>query len=50
MDNRKIHTTVTIDKELMDWIQNQIRRKRFRSISHAVEYCLLKDKERVEKE
>jgi len=44
----KVRTTVTIDKELMDWILEKTKEKRFASTSHAIEYALqrLKDRER----
>jgi len=36
----KIRRSVTISKELMDWIQEQIKKKRFKDVSHAIEYAL----------
>jgi Arc/MetJ-type ribon-helix-helix transcriptional regulator len=36
----KIRRSVTISKELMDWIQLEIKRKRFKDVSHAIEYAL----------
>jgi len=37
---RKRYTTVSIDAQIMDWLEGEIREKRFSSISHAVEYSL----------
>lgn len=36
----KIRRSVTIDKELMDWISEQIKCKRFKDVSHAFEYAI----------
>jgi len=32
--------SVTIDSELLEWVDEQIEEHRFASRSHAVEYCL----------
>jgi len=32
--------SVTIDEELVKWIDEQIRRRRFRNRSHALEWAL----------
>jgi Arc/MetJ-type ribon-helix-helix transcriptional regulator len=39
--------SITFDKELLAWIEKEVKRKRFASISHAVNYALqqLKDSE-----
>lgn len=37
--------SVTIDIELIHWIEEQIKKQKFRNKSHAVEYALLKLKE-----
>jgi len=37
--------SVTIDVELIKWIEQQIKKQRFRNKSHAVEYALVKLKE-----
>jgi Arc/MetJ-type ribon-helix-helix transcriptional regulator len=42
---RKIRTSIAIDQELHDWVQEMIKRKRFASASHAVEYALTHLKE-----
>jgi len=42
---RKIATSITVDKELLDWIDSEVDRKRFASRSHAFEYAITKLKE-----
>jgi len=37
--------SVTIDIELIHWVEEQITKQRFRNKSHAVEYALLRLKE-----
>ena len=44
MVRRKI--SVTIDEELLEWARKQVESKRFRSISHVIEYALTKLKEK----
>jgi len=43
----KKKTSITLDTELLEWIKEKIREKRFASITHAIEYALeqLKEKE-----
>ena len=36
----KVKKTITIDKELLVWIEEQIKEKRFASFSHAIECCV----------
>jgi Arc/MetJ-type ribon-helix-helix transcriptional regulator len=47
----KIRRSITIDKELMDWIKQQIACKRFKDVSHAFEYAMyhLKEEETTKK-
>jgi len=33
---------VSIDENILKWIEKQIEEKRFASISHAIEYALFK--------
>ena len=47
MSKRKV--SVTIDSDLLDWIEKQIKRNRFASISHACVYALRRLKEEEEK-
>jgi Arc/MetJ-type ribon-helix-helix transcriptional regulator len=37
--------SVTIDVELIKWIEQQVTKQKFRNKSHAVEYALVKLKE-----
>jgi Arc/MetJ-type ribon-helix-helix transcriptional regulator len=38
----KVRTTITLDKELMDWVVENIKERRFASVSHAVEFSIQK--------
>lgn len=38
----KVRRSVTISKEILEWINEQIRNKRFNNVSHALEYCAYK--------
>lgn len=40
--SRKKKTSVTLDNSVLEWIEKEIRSKRFRSVSHAVEFALYK--------
>jgi len=37
---KKTKITVSLDKELLKWVDERIREKKFGSRSHAVEYAL----------
>lgn len=37
--------TITLNGSLLEWIQEQIKKKRFASVSHAIEYALTKLRE-----
>jgi hypothetical protein len=37
---RKIRTSIALDKEQLEWIQQMVKRKRFASISHGVEFAV----------
>ena len=41
----KVRKQVTLDDDLLKWVQEQIDKKRFASVSHAIEYALTKLKE-----
>lgn len=43
---KRIQTSVTLDKEIVDWIDKQIEKKVFASRSHAIEFCVHKVKEK----
>jgi len=36
----KKKTSISLDEEQLNWIDSQIKTKRFASVSHAVEYAL----------
>ena len=38
----KARRTITLDREILKWIEGQIEEKRFASLSHAIEYALNK--------
>ena len=38
----RVKVSVTIDRELVRWIDKQIETKRFRNRSHAIEWALAK--------
>ena len=40
--------SVAVAEDLLSWIEDQIRKKRFASVSHAVNYSLNEVKERTE--
>lgn len=48
MGKRKI--SVTIDDDLLKWVEKEIRRNRFASFSHACVYALRRLKESEESE
>lgn len=45
----KKKVSVAIDESLLKWVQDQVQRKRFASVSHAVNYALNEIMERAEK-
>jgi Arc/MetJ-type ribon-helix-helix transcriptional regulator len=42
MDIMKAKISVTIDQEIVDWIDEEVKTQRFRNRSHAVELALMK--------
>ena len=36
----KVRRSVTLSREILDWIDEQIREKRFSNVSHALEYAV----------
>jgi len=46
----KIRRSVTISEELVKWIQEEIKRKRFKDVSHAIEYALYRLMEESKKQ
>jgi len=51
MGEGKTAISARIDSDLIDWIDNQVERKRFRTRSHALEFCIyaLKEAEALKK-
>jgi len=45
----KVKKTITIDKELLEWIERKIKEKEFASVSHCVEKAILHLKVEYEK-
>jgi len=44
----RVRVTVTVDNELVQWIDAEVKTKRFRNRSHAIEYAIAKLKEKKE--
>ena len=42
MEIMKSKISVTVEKQIVDWIDGQVKTMRFRNRSHAVEYALAK--------
>jgi Arc/MetJ-type ribon-helix-helix transcriptional regulator len=42
MDAMKSKISVTVDKKIVDWIDERVETQRFRNRSHAVELALMK--------
>jgi hypothetical protein len=42
MDAMKSKISVTVDKQIVDWIDRQVETQRFRNRSHAVEVALMR--------
>jgi len=47
---RKIKTSIALDEDLLSWIEEMIKRKRFASRTHAIEYALQRLKEQEKEE
>ena len=46
---QKIRRSISIDKSLMDWINQQIECRRFKDVSHAIEYAVYQLKQNENK-
>ena len=46
---RKVKTSIALDEELIIWIDEMIKKKRFANRSHAIEYSIVTMRERIEK-
>jgi Arc/MetJ-type ribon-helix-helix transcriptional regulator len=42
---KKIKTSIALDKDLIEWIDSQVKTKRYANRTHAIEYALQKLKE-----
>lgn len=42
MENMKAKISVTVERQIVDWIDEQVKTQRFRNRSHAVELALMK--------
>jgi Arc/MetJ-type ribon-helix-helix transcriptional regulator len=43
--SKKLKTSVALDVVLLDWIDDQVKRKRFANRTHAIEYAVQKLKD-----
>ena len=48
--NSKIKTSIAIDQDLILWIDQMVKKKRFANRTHAVEYALQRLKEQEAEE
>ena len=46
----KVRRSVTLSKEILDWLKEQIEQKRFGSISHGIEFCVHREMQREKQE
>jgi Arc/MetJ-type ribon-helix-helix transcriptional regulator len=46
---KKPRRSVTLSKDIVEWVKNEIEARRFKDFSHAVEYALYHLKEESEK-
>ena len=44
----KIKKTITIDKQLLEWVEQKIKEKEFGSISHAIEKAVTELRKKYE--
>ena len=47
---RKVKTSIALDEDLLFWIEKMVKRKRFASRTHAIEYALQRLREQQEEE
>lgn len=38
--SNKVRTSVSVDKELLQWLDKQIKRRKFANRSHGIAYCI----------
>ena len=36
----KVRISASVDKELLQWLDKQIKRRKFANRSHGIEYCI----------
>jgi Arc/MetJ-type ribon-helix-helix transcriptional regulator len=46
----KIKTSIALDKDLVSWIDEMVKKKRFANRTHAIEYALQRLKEQEAEE
>jgi Arc/MetJ-type ribon-helix-helix transcriptional regulator len=39
-ETMRVKKTVTLPKDVVEWLESQIRERRFRDISHGLEYAV----------
>jgi Arc/MetJ-type ribon-helix-helix transcriptional regulator len=37
---KKVKTSISLDEDVLKWLDKEIAKKRFASVSHAIEYAL----------
>jgi len=47
---RKVKTSIALDEDLLSWIEEMVKRKRFASRTHAIEYALQRLREQEAEE
>jgi len=47
---KKIKTSISLDEDMLEWIDKMVSTKRFANRTHAIEYALQKLKEDFENE
>ena len=47
---KKPRRSVTLSKDIVEWVKDEIESRRFKDFSHAVEYALYHLKEETEKQ
>ena len=47
---RKVKTSIALDEDLLLWIEEMVKRKRFASRTHAIEYALQRLREQETEE
>jgi Arc/MetJ-type ribon-helix-helix transcriptional regulator len=47
---RKVKTSIALDEDLLSWIEEMVKRKRFANRTHAIEYALQRLREQEAEE